>query len=208
MNKTAFSFPPFAFAKRERAALTSQLEGLAALLASVDKSNSKHSALVSRREVLQGKITELEDGKGDPAAAAAKLPALREELALVTRQIEQGADSLAPQAGQVKDVLMVLAADFSGAMRRWLQKIERDWTRELAPLHHGRLDVAAQAVKATPVYYALSLFAVANVRQLGNGESPLGILSDANAAVATVGAVLAGKNPWAYLRTSPRPANK
>ena len=204
MFKSTFAFPPFGLTRAARAELKFQAAAVAAALAAATKADGRFAALNTRREQLQSAIAELESDDSDvsPAAAAAKLPALREELALTQRKLEQCAASLAPQAESVRIPLRILTANLGELMKLWLGRVETDWSRETAPLHHGNLANALATVRMTPAHNVLSSASVVAVRTLGISDSPLQVLADAQAAITLAGAVLGGKNPWAWVRTS------
>ncbi len=202
-----FTLPPPRLSTAKRATVSRALDAVANARRELVNSNRTFAALVNQRGQLQSQIESAESEDGDVRAVAAKLPQLREALALAARRIERLESGLQPQCQALREALAPLSAEFIEMTSAWLAEIEQRYAADLTPFFCGDGRAALHGVKSMPLLVNLGHFSAGLPRTWKSSSTLLAVLADAEQAVNWTTSILAGRNPWQSLASSPRPTS-
>ena len=198
---SAFDFPPIALSKPARAALEDGLQALADAATAGTKYENEAAKTQKRRDALEAEVRELESAdESHAAAASARLPALREELALIARRANRPPEN----ADATRSALDGLSATLASLLRDYFLEIEAAWFSDVQKLYHS-LPCTAPSVRLNqfPGYQTLvrcllvdpkNWPAVVDENLAKQADYVSGIARD----------MLDRKNPFAWIAISPR----
>jgi hypothetical protein len=202
--REAFAFPPFDLSETQRAALESSLQALDDSFSARSKSDTEGTASKKRRDALAGEISELENAdEAHAAEAAARLPGLREQLAILSRFANRPVDDV----GKIREALGDLSAEVADILKEWFGEIEKRWFDDVQRLFHGQpCTQPSVRLGQFPGYHALVQCLMVQPRNwLRVVDQNLPTQADLVSGIAR--AILEGRNPYAGVHTSPRPTS-